>query len=90
MGQVMVPERLLEIVQQNNEKAYPQIIMDEASYPYLFHLSDIRQNLIAFLPVTKQMRVLERNAGCGALTCDSSGGEHGGSRNPAGTLQRCR
>ena len=68
MGQVMVPERLLEIVQQNNEKAYPQIIMDEASYPYLFHLSDIRQNLIAFLPVTKQMRVLERNAGCGALT----------------------
>ena len=43
MGQVMVPERLLEIVQQNNEKAYPQIIMDEASYPYLFYLSDIRQ-----------------------------------------------
>ena len=68
MGHVMVPERLLEVVQQNNEKAYPQIIMDEASYPYLFHLSDIRQNLIAFLPVTKQMRVLERNAGCGALT----------------------
>ena len=55
MGHVMVPERLLEVVQQNNEKAYPQIIMDEASYPYLFHLSDIRQNLIAFLPVTKQM-----------------------------------
>ena len=68
MGHVNVPEGLKEIIQQNNEKAYPQIIMEQASYPYLFHLSDIRENLIAFLPVTKQMHVLERNAGCGALT----------------------
>ena len=68
MGHVNVPEGLKEIIQQNNEKAYPQIIMKQASYPYLFHLSDIRENLIAFLPVTKQMHVLERNAGCGALT----------------------
>ena len=68
MGHVNVPEGLKEIIQQNSEKAYPQIIMEQASYPYLFHLSDIRENLIAFLPVTKQMHVLERNAGCGALT----------------------
>ena len=68
MGHVNVPDGLKEIIQQNNEKAYPQIIMEQASYPYLFHLSDIRENLIAFLPVTKQMHVLERNAGCGALT----------------------
>ena len=68
MGHVNVPEGLKEIIQQNNEKAYLQIIMEQASYPYLFHLSDIRENLIAFLPVTKQMHVLERNAGCGALT----------------------
>ena len=68
MGHVNVPEGLKEIIQQNSEKAYPQIIMEQASYPYLFHLSDIRENLIAFLPVTKQMHILERNAGCGALT----------------------
>ena len=49
MGHVNVPEGLKEIIQQNNEKAYPQIIMEQASYPYLFHLSDIRENLIAFL-----------------------------------------
>ena len=40
MGHVNVPEGLKEIIQQNNEKAYPQIIMEQASYPYLFHLSD--------------------------------------------------
>ena len=39
MGHVNVPEGLKEIIQQNNEKAYPQIIMEQASYPYLFHLS---------------------------------------------------
>ena len=47
MGHVNVPDGLKEIIQQNNEKAYPQIIMEQASYPYLFHLSDIRENLIS-------------------------------------------
>ena len=73
MGHVNVPEGLKEIIQQNNEKAYPQIIMEQASYPYLFHLSDIRENLIAFLPVTKQMHVLERNAESTGIQICSTG-----------------
>ena len=32
MGHVNVPEGLKEIIQQNNEKAYPQIIMEQASF----------------------------------------------------------
>ena len=81
MGHVNVPEGLKEIIQQNNEKAYPQIIMEQASYPYLFHLSDIRENLIAFLPVTKQMhaecrmRCTDRKTAFYGVTCDGSGGE---------------
>ena len=47
MGHVNVPEGLKEIIQQNNEKDYPQIIMEQASNPYLFHLSDIRVSLIS-------------------------------------------
>ena len=77
MGHVNVPEGLKEIIQQNNEKAYPQIIMEQASYPYLFHLSDIRENLIAFLPVTKQMHVLDRKS----TRLNSS--HSGGSRMPS-------
>ena len=84
MGHVNVPDGLKEIIQQNNEKAYPQIIMEQASYPYLFHLSDIRENLIAFLPVTKQMhgfraecrmRCTDRKTAFYGVTCDGSGGE---------------
>lgn len=59
---------LLEIVKQNKSDAYEAVIREKASYPYLYHLSEIRQNLIDWLPITKKMRVLECNAECGALT----------------------
>lgn len=61
-------KELYEIVKQNNSGDYADIIQKKASYPWLYHLSGIRQNLIDWLPITKEMRVLERNAECGALT----------------------
>lgn len=61
-------KELYEIVKQNNSGDYADVIQKKASYPYLYHLSGIRQNLVDWLPVTKEMRVLERNAECGALT----------------------
>lgn len=59
---------LYETIQQNNVEDYARIIQETASYPYLYHLSEIRQNLIDWLPITDSMHVLERNAECGALT----------------------
>ena len=75
MGHVNVPEGLKEIIQQNNEKAYPQIIMEQASYPYLFHLSDIRENLIACFRAECRMRCTDRKTAFYGVTCDGSGGE---------------
>lgn len=59
---------LYEILQQNSAETYGDIIQNKASYPYLYHLSEIRQNLIDWLPLSKEMHVLERNPECGALT----------------------
>lgn len=59
---------LYELVKQNKSGDFSDVIQQKASYPYLYHLSKIRENLIDWLPVTKEMRVLERNAECGALT----------------------
>ena len=59
---------LYETIQQNNAEDYARIIQEKASYPYLYHLSEVRQNLIDWLPITDNMQVLERNAECGALT----------------------
>lgn len=59
---------LYELVKQNKSGDFADVIQEKASYPYLYHLSKIRQNLVDWLPITKEMRVLERNAECGALT----------------------
>ena len=67
MGHVNVPEGLKEIIQQNNEKAYPQIIMEQASYPYLSSVG-YQGEPDRISAGDKADACLERNAGCGALT----------------------
>lgn len=68
----MQEERFLteleEIVQQNREEVFDRMVYEKASYPYLYHLSSIRQNIVDWLDITKEMKVLECNAQCGALT----------------------
>lgn len=59
---------LYDIVEKNRTEDFDRIIEEKASYAYLYHLSDIRQNLADWLPITGKTRVLERNAECGALT----------------------
>lgn len=61
-------QELHDIVKQHEADGYEDIISAKNVYPYLYHLSKIRQNLIDWIPMNKEMRVLERNAECGALT----------------------
>lgn len=59
---------LYDIVEKNKTEDFDRIIEEKAAYPYLYHLSEIRQNLVDWLPLAGEFRVLERNAECGALT----------------------
>lgn len=59
---------LYEIIKQNKREDYDRIITEKASYPYLYHLSEIRQNLVDWLSIEAGDRVLECNPECGALT----------------------
>lgn len=68
MEQDRIPEGLYEIIKQNKKSSYRELITEKAKYPYLYHLSEIRCNLVDWLPIVPGMRVLERNAECGALT----------------------
>lgn len=61
-------QELHDIIKQHDADEYEDVISAKASYPYLYHLSAIRQNLVDWIPMTKDMCVLERNAECGALT----------------------
>ncbi len=57
---------LLEIVKNNSD--YTEIINNTSSWPVLYHLSEIRGNIVEWLPITKDDNVLEIGAGCGAIT----------------------
>lgn len=61
-------DELLEIVSNTDAKDYNKIIEEKKSWPILYHLSDIRGNIVDWLPITKNDRVLEIGAGCGAIT----------------------
>lgn len=59
---------LYDDIKLNTSESFQALIEDKASYPYLYHLSEIRENLIDWLPITMGMKVLEYHAECGALT----------------------
>lgn len=63
-----VEDQLLEIAMNYKECDYNRIIAETASWPIMYHFSNIRQNIVEWLPVTKQDRVLEIGSGCGAIT----------------------
>ena len=59
---------LLSIVKNNSKDKYNEIIVQKNSWPILYHLSDIRGNIVEWLPISKEDTVLEIGAGCGAIT----------------------
>lgn len=63
-----IEDELLEIAQNYPESAFPDIIEERASWPILYHLSPLRENIVSWLPLDKNMKVLEVGSGCGAIT----------------------
>lgn len=61
-------EELLDIVRQYNCSEYNKIISEKKKWTILYHLSNIRGNIVDFIPFTKNDSVLEIGAGCGAIT----------------------
>ncbi len=61
-------DELLSIVQTCPEERYPQIIRERHSWEILYHLSDLRENIVEWLPLDRSMKVLEIGSGCGAVT----------------------
>ena len=48
MADAEVLKELYETIKQNSKADYAGIIEQRASYPYLYHLSQIRENLVSF------------------------------------------
>lgn len=59
---------LLDLVKNNTEADYPHIIQNTRSWPVMYHLSHVRENICSFIPMKKTDSVLEIGSGCGAVT----------------------
>ena len=63
-----IEDELLGIVQKYKEQDYSHIIKEKKNWAILYHLSHIRKNIVSFLPIGRNDKVLEIGAGCGAIT----------------------
>lgn len=63
-----VEEELLEIVKNHSPEEFSGIIREKGEWPYLYHLSEQRTNIITWYPMKPGASVLEVGAGCGAIT----------------------
>ena len=63
-----IEDYLLEIVKENGDIDYTETILKNASWPVLYHLSGMRENIVSWYPFQEDDEVLEIGAGCGAVT----------------------
>ncbi|MCR5671165.1 MAG: class I SAM-dependent methyltransferase [Butyrivibrio sp.] len=63
-----VENELLDIVKKHKKEEYQKIIEEKASWPILYHLSDQRANIVEWIPMSPNAKVLEVGSGCGAIT----------------------
>ncbi len=63
-----VEEEMLDIAKNLNPLEYQAAIEERKSWPILYHLSPLRENIVDWIPMTKADKVLEVGSGCGAIT----------------------
>ncbi|MBQ3798242.1 MAG: class I SAM-dependent methyltransferase [Butyrivibrio sp.] len=63
-----VENDLLEIVRKYKKEDYQKVIEEKANWPILYHLSDQRANIVEWIPMDPNAKVLEVGSGCGAIT----------------------
>lgn len=63
-----IEDEILDIVKNNSISDYDNIINKYNDWAILYHLSNIRSNIIEWIPIMKDKKVLEIGSGCGAIT----------------------
>lgn len=60
-----IENEILDIVKENREEV---VLAKDNRWPILYHLSDIRKNILRWYPFKENASVLEIGCGCGAIT----------------------
>ncbi|MCR5735210.1 MAG: methyltransferase [Lachnospiraceae bacterium] len=59
---------LLEDVKKYPREKYDDVILSSRSWSVMYHLSHTRENIVSFLDMKEDAKVLEIGSGCGAVT----------------------
>lgn len=60
-----IENEILEIVKEGREE---EILKKDDRWPILYHLSEVRKNILSWYPFEKDKSILEIGCGCGAIT----------------------
>ena len=63
-----IEDEILSIVKNASKVEYASIIEERKSWPILYHLSPLRGNIVDWLPIGPNDKVLEIGSGCGVIT----------------------
>lgn len=63
-----VEDELLQIVTSHEPEEFPRLIEEKKSWPILYHLSHLRGNIVEWVKLQENAKVLEVGSGCGAIT----------------------
>ena len=63
-----IEDEMLDIAKNVPVSEYNRVIAERKSWAILYHFSNVRENIVQSMPITKEDRVLEIGAGCGAIT----------------------
>lgn len=64
----VIEDELLKTVESYSEDELGKVINEKNEWVYLYHFSQVRRNIISWIPLKKEDKVLEIGAGCGAIT----------------------
>lgn len=63
-----IEDEMLDIAKNVPVSEYNSVIAERKSWAILYHFSNVRENIVQSMPITKEDSVLEIGAGCGAIT----------------------
>ncbi len=68
-----IEDELLSIATDYEPEEYPKVIAERLSWPILYHFSPLRGNIVEWIPMKGDEKVLEVGSGCGAITATLAG-----------------
>lgn len=63
-----IEDEILEIVRTKKPEEYRKVIEERANWPIFYHLTSLRENIVNWIPIERNAKVLEIGSGCGAIT----------------------